>query len=69
MERSELILKIRKIYCANCSLKLSYMKKELLVIVYQNRNGEIEIRGVLTTRQAEREICAGRVLHGNDVCL
>lgn len=45
------------------------MKKELLVIVYQNRNGEIEIRGVLTTRQAEREICAGRVLHGNEVCL
>ena len=45
------------------------MKKELLVIVYQNRNGEIDIPGVLTTRQAEREICAGRVLYLNEVCL
>ena len=45
------------------------MQKELLVIVYQYRNGELKIQGVLTTRQAEREICAGRALYKNEVCL
>jgi hypothetical protein len=38
------------------------MKKELLVIVNQHRYGELKIWGVLTTRQVERGVCAGRVL-------
>jgi len=53
----------------DCSLKPGYMKKELLVIVNQDRYGENKIRGVLTTRQVERDIIAGRVLFYILCCL
>ena len=39
----------------DCSLKLDYMKKELLVIVNQHRHGEFILSQVLTTRQALKE--------------
>lgn len=42
----------------DCSLKFGYMNKELLVIVNHHRHGEFNLRWVLTTRQALKEVCA-----------
>ena len=52
----ELIPKIG--YNMDCSLKLGYINKELLVIVNHQRHGEFNLSQVLTTRQALKGVCA-----------
>ena len=42
----------------NCSLKLDYMNKELLVIVNHHVTVKFGISWVLTTRQALKEVYA-----------